>query len=129
MMAMKALHFKDQETHDKIMATNKPNEQKALGRLVKNFVVSKWTPVSRDIVTKANYEKFRHEPLRKFLLDLGEKEIVEASPTDKIWGIGLAEEDDRILEKKNWQGLNWLGECIMKAREQILKESLEDEGI
>lgn len=127
MMAMKAFYFADRESYDAIMATEDPAKQKAIGRKVRGFDVAKWSAVSREYVYKANYAKFKNEPLRTFLLKTGDKEIVEASPTDKVWGIGLAEEDDRILDKNNWQGLNWLGECIMRAREQIVKEMMEED--
>lgn len=127
MMAMKAFHFGDSETYDKIMASNKPWEQKALGRTVKNFTVENWSAVSREYVYRANKAKFSDPRLRRILLETGDREIVEASPTDKIWGIGLSEDDPMALDKSKWQGLNWLGECIMRVREEIVQELLSDE--
>jgi ribA/ribD-fused uncharacterized protein len=129
MMAMKAFFFGDSETYDKIMATSKPWEQKALGRLVKGFDVAKWSSVSREYVYRANKAKFSDPRLKHILLETGDREIVEASPTDKIWGIGLDENDPAALDKKQWQGLNWLGECIMRVREELFKELMEEEGI
>ena len=129
MMAQKAFMFGDVEAYDKIMATNQPNVQKAAGRAVKGFDVAKWSAVSREFVYRANKAKFSDPRLKKILLDTGDREIVEASPTDKIWGIGLSEDDDRVLDKKNWNGLNWLGQCIMRVREDFLKEMLEEEGV
>ncbi len=129
MMAQKAFHFGDVEAYDKIMATNKPNEQKAIGRTVKGFDVAKWSAVSREFVYRANKAKFSDPYLKAKLLDTGDREIVEASPIDKIWGIGLSEEDPRALDKSQWQGLNWLGQCIMRVREELLKELMEEEGI
>lgn len=122
MMAMKAFQFGDSDAYDKIMATEKPWEQKALGRSIRNFDVARWSAVSREYVYRANKAKFENGPLKKFLLETGNKEIVEASPTDKIWGIGLAVDDDKCLDKTKWRGLNWLGECIMRVRTEILEE-------
>ena len=119
MMAQKAKLFWDEEAYAKIMKSHDPSTQKATGRQVKNFDVAKWSAVSRDFVYKANLAKFSEPSLKKVLLETGDKEIVEASPTDKIWGIGLGEDDPRRFDKSQWQGLNWLGETIMKVRETL----------
>lgn len=123
MMAMKAAFFCDFETQEKIMKTLEPSRQKSLGRTVKNFNVEEWSKVSRKFVYAANYAKFtQHPDLYKILMATGNKEIVEASPYDRIWGIGLGANDPRAQDKSQWQGLNWLGECIMKVREDLIKE-------
>lgn len=122
MMAMKAKHFGDEEIYQNIMATGEPSRQKALGRKVKNFNVDQWSKVSRAYVRIGNLEKFSDPALKKILLDTGNKTIVEASPYDKVWGIGLGENDPRALDKSQWQGLNWLGEVLMEVR-QIIRES------
>lgn len=119
MMASKARHFKDEETLAKILATGEPSRQKALGRQVKNFSVEEWSKVSRDYVRVANLAKFSDPVLKKVLLDTGDREIVEASPYDKIWGIGLGVNDPRSLDKSQWQGLNWLGEVLMQVRKEL----------
>ena len=120
MMASKARVFKDEESLKKIMATGEPSRQKALGRMVKGFDPVIWDAVSRDYVTKANYAKFtQHKDLHTVLMETGDLEIVEASPYDRLWGIGLGEEDPRCLDKSQWMGKNWLGECIMRVREQL----------
>jgi ribA/ribD-fused uncharacterized protein len=125
MMASKARFFNDEETLKKIMATNNPREQKALGREVKNFNVPMWSKVSQEYVYIGNYAKFsQDEELKSILFQYRDREIVEASPTDKIWGIGLSENDPRCKDKSTWQGLNWLGECIMRVRKDLLEKSL-----
>jgi ribA/ribD-fused uncharacterized protein len=123
MMAKKALLFNDVESYNKIMETKGPKEQKALGRKVKNFDKDKWEAVCRDIVYDANYAKFTQNSVMKSELQrTGDREIVEASPEDKIWGIGMHESHPDILDKSKWQGTNWLGEAIMRVRETLDKE-------
>jgi ribA/ribD-fused uncharacterized protein len=122
MMACKAIHFKDHDSLVKIMKTGEPSRQKSLGRMVKGFVPAEWDAVSRDYVTKGNMAKFsQHDDLKAILLGTGDKEIVEASPYDRLWGIGLGMDDPRSLDKTQWQGKNWLGECIMRVRTELRK--------
>ena len=123
MMAEKARMFDDDHAFEQIMKSKDPSIQKSWGRKVKNFDKNKWEEISRDIVFKANYTKFtQHEDLKKTLLDTGDKVIVEASPWDCVWGVGLKADDKKILDPANWRGTNWLGEAIMKVREQIKNE-------
>jgi ribA/ribD-fused uncharacterized protein len=120
MMAEKARLFKDQASLDKIMATKDPRQQKALGRGVKGFVEAEWNKVCKEVVYEACMAKFLSDPkLKQQLLDTGDRIIVEASPKDKIWGIGLGEDDPRCLNPGQWLGTNWLGECLMRARSMI----------
>jgi len=121
MMAQKALFFKDKEQLQKIMNTDNPRDQKYYGRQVKNFDDKKWSKISRGVVFKANMAKFTQNPrMLDELISYGNREIVEASPTDKIWGIGLAVDDPKIHDKSNWQGTNWLGEVIMDVKKTII---------
>lgn len=126
MMEQKALYFNDRESAIKIMNTSDPREQKALGRKVKNFDADKWMEVCYDIVLKGNIAKFsQNEELLEVLRSTGNKEIAEASPYDKIWGIGLDEYNPLILDKKNWNGMNLLGKVIMEVRDiDYLKQNL-----
>lgn len=119
MMAMKADYFGDKETLEKIMKSKDPSQQKALGRMVSNFNAEAWNAVSRGFVYKANKAKFSDPTLKRMLLSTGNKEIVEASPYDRIWGIGLGENDPRRFDKTKWYGTNWLGEVLMKVRTDI----------
>ncbi len=116
MMAEKALFFGDYDTYEKIMAADHPRKQKALGRMVKNFKAEDWALAAMDVVVKGNIAKFKDPGLRSALLETGDREIVEASPYDTIWGIGLGENDPDALDKSKWQGTNWLGIALMKVR-------------
>jgi ribA/ribD-fused uncharacterized protein len=71
-------------------------------------------------VVDGSVPKFgEHEPLREYLLGTGERVLVEASPTERVWGIGLAASDERAADPGAWRGLNLLGFALMRAR-QIL---------
>jgi len=121
MMMAKAKLFNDTEVFDKMSKTDNPRMVKALGRMVKNFSESEWDKHKINIVTQANVLKFsQNSDLMKILKEHKDKIIVEASPYDKIWGIGLHWDDDRVLYENLWQGENLLGKCIMRARD-ILK--------
>lgn len=125
MMAKKAMLFGDMEAYSKIMTTTDPSVQKAAGRKVKNFNKEVWEDKCRGYVYDANYAKFTQNPhMLEELISYGDREIVEASPEDKIWGIGLHESDERVHDKSKWQGTNWLGEAIMKVRETLKEEGL-----
>lgn len=123
MMWKKAKLFNDEDVANEIMKTNNPREQKSLGRKVRGFDKYKWEQVCRDYVYEGNYAKFTQNPeLKDELLTYGNREIVEASPEDRIWGIGMHETDPNILDKDKWNGTNWLGEAIMKVRDELKKE-------
>ena len=125
MMAKKALLFNDIKTYDKIMSLSNPYKIKALGRLVKNFDQEMWDKHKEDIVFNGNLLKFsQNKKLCKQLLATGDKEIVEASPTDTIWGIGLAKTDPAIYNKDNWKGTNLLGKAIMKVRDVLKNKDI-----
>ena len=121
MMAEKARIFGDEETRAKILASTDPREHKVLGREVKNFVPSEWTAISRDVVYQGLKMKFSQNPsMKQVLLDTEGTDIVEAAADDRIWGIGLGEDDPLIHDPNNWNGLNWLGETLTKLREDFI---------
>jgi ribA/ribD-fused uncharacterized protein len=124
MMAQKALLFGDDEAHRKIMKSHSPSDQKATGRKVKNFNADKWNLVAKAVTYRANLAKFSTPYLAKYLLETGDREIVEASPTDCIWGIGLSETNPDRLDKTKWRGTNWLGEIIMQVRDTLRRTNV-----
>lgn len=121
MMAAKASIFRDEEALEKIMATNDPKEQKALGREVKGFKDELWNQVRYEVVLSNNVLKFsQNEELLKFLAMFHEQTIfAEAAPWDKVWGIGLGPDDPRALDIYQWQGENLLGKVIGEIRRNI----------
>lgn len=120
MMWRKALLFGDEESAVRIVAASHPRQAKMLGRRVRGFDERTWVDERRAIVRDASVAKFGQRPeLRDFLLGTGERILVEASPTDRIWGIGLAATDDRTADPERWRGLNLLGFALMAAREQL----------
>lgn len=114
-MLEKALMF-DESMVEPILATTNPMEIKKLGRKVKNYDDAKWKQVRYDIMVDILYAKFSVEPLKSELLGTGNEFIVEASPTDKIWGAGLAIGDPRLNYPKYYPGQNLLGKALMEAR-------------
>ena len=123
MMAEKARVFNDEEVLSKILVTSNPKDIKALGREVKNFDAMKWSSVSKDIVVKGNLHKFaQNMDLFHFLHETGNKVLVEASPYDTIWGIGMQESDEGIINPHNWKGLNQLGFALMEVRDDLIIE-------
>jgi ribA/ribD-fused uncharacterized protein len=120
MMAEKARLFGDSATLEKILVAETPNAAKALGREVANFDVGKWVAGRFDIVVAGNLAKFsQSEALRDFLLGIDADIIVEASPFDRIWGIGLGKDSPDAQIPKNWRGENLLGFALMAVRQQL----------
>lgn len=117
MMASKARFFNDKETLEKILVNPDPKAAKALGRSVKNFDDAEWTKNAIRFVLTGNLGKFnQNEELKNFLISTKQSVIVEASPYDRIWGIGLKAEDERANNPANWQGQNLLGFILMHVR-------------
>jgi len=120
MMFKKALLFADMTAAKKIIAESNPAKLKKLGRAVKNFDKLKWEDVAREIVFQGNLAKFsQNDGLREYLLTTKSTTLVEASPFDKIWGIGLSAEDPRAISRETWQGTNWLGEILTLIRDNL----------
>jgi len=117
MMWNKAMLFQDTEIADAILATSDSKKQKALGRQVKNFVDSVWMNVAYDIVVRGNRAKFEQNPeLYSELEKTKGLTLVEASPLDKRWGIGMAEDEEGVEDSANWKGENLLGKAITQVR-------------
>ena len=120
MMAKKAELFNDIEIRQQILESAKPAFAKELGRKVKNFNDEKWSKACFEIVVEGNINKFSQlEQLRKFLLYTGDKVIVEASPRDTIWGIGLSQDNPKAMSPSAWRGKNLLGFALMEVRDRL----------
>lgn len=120
MMASKAWVFEDVKSFDKIMECGDPREQKALGRKVKGFDADAWDAVALNIVTRGNIAKFVYNlDIQEKLLATKNKIIVEGSPFDTIWGVGISWDSPLILDERNWRGRNLLGVALMSARQFI----------
>jgi ribA/ribD-fused uncharacterized protein len=117
MMWCKAKQFGDEPSMRAILAATSPREQKALGRKVANYNDEVWKSVSRDLLYVGLLEKFRQNPeLLGELLATDNDVIVEASPKDFLWGIGLASDHPDATRPDQWPGKNWLGEVLMRVR-------------
>jgi ribA/ribD-fused uncharacterized protein len=126
MMIQKALLFEDNEQLQNILADSNPRNAKNYGRRVKNFDPEVWEEVKYDIVLQGNLHKFAEKNIkgednifRQQLLETGDKIIVEASPYDKIWGIGLHSDHRDACKPLNWKGQNLLGFALMEVRDTL----------
>lgn len=123
MMAEKARLFGDAGMREKILAAPSPAVAKKLGRLVTSFDDTVWLQHRWDIVLRANAAKFsQHEDLKTFLLQTGKRVLVEASPFDRIWGIGMAVDHSDAERPQHWKGLNLLGFVLMEVRRALQPE-------
>ncbi|SAK86540.1 Swarming motility protein YbiA [Caballeronia catudaia] len=124
MMFSKAKLFGDEAAAQAILSAHHPKEQKALGRQVKGFDFGTWKEKRESIVYVGCREKFAQHPgLRSLLLSTVPTEIVEASPYDVIWGVGLGERHPDITDKSKWRGQNLLGQALMKVRDALSIQS------
>lgn len=122
MMYQKAMLFGDHNVATKLLAAKNPGEAKALGRQVAGFNQDVWDEHRFGIVVSANIAKFSgNEALRNFLLGTKQRVLVEASPVDKIWGIGMAEDNSACTNPNKWKGCNLLGFALMEVRDQLKK--------
>jgi ribA/ribD-fused uncharacterized protein len=120
MMAEKARLFDDAETLQRILATKDPAKVKSRGRDVRGFDEERWCRHRFEIVVRGNVAKFgQHDDLRAYLLGTGDQVLVEASPRDRVWGIGLGAEDPAASDVRRWRGLNLLGFALMCARSAL----------
>ena len=120
MMAGKARLFGDAEAERAVLAAKHPAEAKKAGRLVRGFDEETWRRERFGLVTEGSVHKFAADTgLRDFLLGTGDRVLVEASPVDRIWGIGLTATDAGAADPGRWRGLNLLGFALMEARERL----------
>ena len=120
MMAKKALLFNDHDACEEIMSYFKPLDCKRAGRKIKNFDPSIWEKNKRTIVKNACLAKFKQNAhCLKELKATGRKLLAEASPYDKIWGIGLEKNHQDVQTPSKWKGTNLLGTILMEVREEL----------
>jgi len=122
MMSMKSKMFGDYDVLKEVMSTSSPKIQKALGRKVKNFDNDLWQKHCYEIVLKGNLAKYRQSKAHyDALLFTGKRMLVEASPYDKIWGIGMDIDHPDILDENKWLGTNLLGKVLMDVRKILIE--------
>jgi ribA/ribD-fused uncharacterized protein len=120
MMANKALLFKSRNIYESILNEKDPKSIKQLGREIINFSDLEWNKYKYEIVKIGNFHKFNQNPkLKEFLLNTKDKIIVEASPSDSVWGIGLSEDQNDKWNVYSWPGKNLLGFALMEIRDKI----------
>lgn len=120
MMAEKARLFGDAETVSRILAAGTPAAAKALGRQVRGYDDAAWVARRFDAVVEGNLAKFsQNATLSGFLLSTHPQVLVEASPVDPVWGIGLAADAPQASDPNQWQGMNLLGFALGVVRERL----------
>uniref|UniRef100_UPI00037CC52A NADAR family protein n=1 Tax=Nocardiopsis halotolerans TaxID=124252 RepID=UPI00037CC52A len=120
MMAAKARLFHDAGAEERIIAAGHPRDAKVIGREVRGFDQEAWEAARFGIVVDGSVAKFgQNEDLREFLLGTGNRVLVEASPRDRVWGIGLGARNDHATVPERWRGLNLLGFALMEARARL----------
>jgi len=123
MMAEKARIFGDDDIRQQILAEYNQMTIKKLGRKVSGYDDEVWKSVRFDVVVKGNVAKFsQNEKLKEFLIGTGNKVIVEASPKDDVWGIGLEETVPEAANPSKWKGTNLLGFALMEVRDILISE-------
>jgi len=127
MMAEKARLFKDDNIHAQILKSNTPREAKNLGRTISGFNSRLWNKHRMTIVIAGNFAKFsQHQELKGFLIHTHPAVLVEASPYDRIWGIGLKADDPSAKDPFSWQGENLLGFALMEVRDLLMATEAQD---
>ncbi|MGW6119031.1 NADAR family protein [Nocardia sp. NPDC055165] len=122
MMWRKAMLFEDAATAAKILEVGHPSQAKKLGRQIRDFDEDIWERTRFDIVVAGSVAKFGQDAaLREYLVGTGARVLVEASPVDRIWGIGMAADDSGALDPVRWKGLNLLGFALMRARDELVR--------
>lgn len=122
-MWIKAKTFGDEAAAEKVLVEGKnPKMAKLIGRMVRNYDDKVWNEKRYQVMVEANMHKFsQNEELKALLLneEWRDKGFVEASPKDRIWGVGLSENDPLIDDEKNWKGQNLLGKALDEVREKL----------
>jgi hypothetical protein len=126
-MYLKAKHFEDEEVAQKILESKSPSQAKELGRTISGFNEEDWKRVREDLMCEALRAKYECCIEMKRILDDHRyklKEFVECNPNDKIWSCGLSIDKASVLAAKNWTGLNLLGKCLTKVKNEVWKKNM-----
>lgn len=128
-MAQKARFFRDEQTHELMVAhaasRGHPRDVKALGRLVKGYDEKAWSCAREGAMAYVNLLKYTQNPdLGAQLKATGDRILVEASPVDFVWGVGMnerdaakyAEESPLVGNSIQWPGRNLLGNALTTVR-------------
>lgn len=117
----KAIQFGDYEIARKILRVTNPKQAKVYGRAIKNFKEDTWNQLKYRIMYKHVKAKFEQSiELKQKLLSINEYHFAEASPYDKIWGIGLNKEDAIKIQPNEWPGKNLLGKILEEVYNELL---------
>ncbi|GAA4896824.1 hypothetical protein LX16_1302 [Stackebrandtia albiflava] len=123
MMWRKAVVFGDHATADRVLSASHPGEAKRLGRQVSGFDPREWERVRESVVFAGNHAKFTAHPrMRAYLAATRARVLVEASPVDTVWGIGLSADDPAAADPTRWRGDNLLGFVLMRVRAALAAE-------
>ncbi|KAB1927662.1 NADAR family protein [Micromonospora sp. ALFpr18c] len=124
MMWAKAILFGDTSIAEQVLTASHPHRAKTLGRQVQGFDQPVWEANRYGIVVEGSVAKFgQHADLRAYLLGTGDRILVEASPLDGIWGIGLTADEPFAADPSRWKGLNLLGFALMHTRQRLRQDS------
>jgi len=127
MMAAKAKLFDDEKIYQEIMKTQDIDKYKDLGRKISNFLFKEWYKYRCDFVLEANMLKFsQNEDLKELLLGTGQSTLAQADPTDRVWGIGLWQNDKRAKDPTQWLGTNLLGTTLETVRKNLQNQVNSD---
>lgn len=119
-MYAKAIFFEAHDIANKILKASSPLEAKKLGRQISNYDDNKWNAARVGIMEEVVFAKFSQNlRLKETILATGNRTFVEASPYDKIWGVGLSEKDPRVQNPSQWKGLNLLGKVLTNVRKRL----------
>lgn len=124
----KAQTFRDTKAADLIIKEgHNPEVAKKIGRSVRDYNNNVWSELRLAFMIQVNIAKFEQNPAlcSDFLFAFSERRFVEASPWDKIWGIGLSEIDSRAQNEKQWRGQNLLGIALDKTRSVLQQQLIE----
>jgi ribA/ribD-fused uncharacterized protein len=123
MMARKAQLFGDDDALGAILSARTPAEAKAIGRRVRDYDDDVWSRARSQAVVQGNTAKFgQNHELSRFLHATRKRVLVEASPRDCIWGIGLGASNPDARLPSRWRGLNLLGFALMEVRARLFPD-------